>query len=96
LKQGQYEPMPVGKQVMQLYAGTNRDDAQKRGWLRDIPVSDVVRWAKEFLAFCDAKYGSIQKDIEEKKEMTAEIKTALNKALTEFNETFQKTPGAKV
>jgi F-type H+-transporting ATPase subunit alpha len=96
LKQGQYEPMSVGKQVMQIYSGTNRDDAQKRGWLREIPVSDIVRWAKEFLAFCDAKYASIQKDIEEKKEMTAEIKTALNKALTEFNETFQKTPGAKV
>src|SRR5689334_6481001 len=96
LKQGQYEPMSVGKQVMQIYAGTNRDDAQKRGWLRDIPVSDIVRWAKEFLAFCDAKYASIQKDIEEKKEMTAEIKAALNKALTEFNETFQKTPGAKL
>ncbi len=96
LKQGQYEPMPVGKQVMQLYSGTNRDDAAKRGWLRDIPVSDIVRYAKEFLAFCDARYASIQKDIEEKKELTAEIKTALNKALTEFNETFQNTAGAKL
>jgi F-type H+/Na+-transporting ATPase subunit alpha len=96
LKQGQYEPMSVGKQVMQIYAGTSRDDPGKRGWLRDIPVSDIVRWAKEFLAFCDARYASLSKDIEAKKEITAEIKTALNKAISEFNETFQKTPGAKV
>jgi F-type H+-transporting ATPase subunit alpha len=96
LKQGQYEPMPVGKQIMQIYAGTNKDDAGKRGWLRDVPVSDVFRWAKEFLAFCDAKYPQVQKDIEAKKEMTAEIKTALNKALEEFNGGFQKTAGAKL
>src|SRR5687767_12292591 len=39
LKQGQYEPMPVEKQVMQLYAATNRDDPNKRGWIRNVPVS---------------------------------------------------------
>ncbi len=41
LKQGQYEPLPVEKQVIQLYAGTNRDDPNKRGWLREIPVTDI-------------------------------------------------------
>ncbi len=96
LKQGQYEPLSVGRQVLQIYAGTNKDDAGKRGWLRDVPVSDVPRWAKEFLEFCDAKYPQLQKNIEEKRELTAEIKTELNKALTEFNGGFQKTPGAKV
>src|SRR5262252_6866857 len=93
LKQGQYEPMNVGKQVMQIYAGTNKDDANKRGWLREIPVSDVVRWAKEFLAFCDAKYAQIQKRIEAEGKLPEVNKLAsdpeLNKALTEFNETFQ-------
>ncbi len=37
LKQGQYEPLTVSRQVLQLYAGTNKDDPAKRGWLRDIP-----------------------------------------------------------
>ncbi|MBK7864401.1 MAG: F0F1 ATP synthase subunit alpha [Archangiaceae bacterium] len=100
LKQGQYEPMSVGKQVMQLYAGTNRDDSGKRGWLREIPVSDVARWAKEFAAYCDARYPQIQKRIEEKGELPVVNKQVsdaeLNKALAEFNETFQKTPGAKL
>ena len=96
LKQGQYEPMPMARQVMQLYAATNRDDPKKRGWLREVPVSDIVRWAKEFLTFCDAKFAGIQKSIEAKPELTADVKAELNKALTEFNAVFQPTPGAKV
>ncbi|MBX7112830.1 MAG: F0F1 ATP synthase subunit alpha [Myxococcaceae bacterium] len=100
LKQGQYEPMSVSRQVVQLYAGTNRDDANKRGWLRDIPVTDIVRWAKEFMAFCEAKYPAILTRIDEKKELPVANKQPsdpeLNKALTEFNAIFQKTPGAKI
>jgi len=96
LKQGQYEPMPVEKQVMQLYAATNRDDPNKRGWIRQVPVADVVRWMREFLEFADGRYPQLSKDISTKRELTADIKTALNKALTEFNEMFQPTAGAKV
>ncbi|WP_257451242.1 F0F1 ATP synthase subunit alpha [Archangium lipolyticum] len=96
LKQGQYEPMPVEKQVMQLYAATNRDDANKRGWIRQVPVSDVVRWMREFIEFADGRYPQVAKDIATKRELTNEIKAALNKALAEFNEVFQPTQGAKV
>ncbi|WNG23135.1 F0F1 ATP synthase subunit alpha [Cystobacter fuscus] len=96
LKQGQYEPMPVEKQVMQLYAAINREDPSKRGWIRQVPVADVVRWMKEFLEFTDSRHPQVAKDILAKRELTADIKTALNKAITEFNELFQPTPGAKV
>jgi F-type H+-transporting ATPase subunit alpha len=100
LKQGQYEPLPMAKQVMQIYTGTNRDDPSKRGWLREIPVVDIVRHAKEFLAFCDAKYPQIEKRIETDKKLPEVNKAAsdaeLNKAITEFNAIFQKTPGAKI
>src|SRR5690349_12843210 len=92
LKQGQYEPMPVEKQVMQLYAAINREDPNKRGWIRQVPVSDVVRWMKEFLEFTDSRHPQVAKDILAKRELTADIKTALNKAITEFNELFQATP----
>ncbi len=81
LKQGQYEPMPVEKQVMQLYAATNRDDAGKRGWIRQVPVADVVRWMREFLEFADGRYPQLAKDIASKRELTNEIKVDLNKAL---------------
>ena len=96
LKQAQYEPLPVARQVMQIYAATNKDDAAKRGWLRDIPVTDIQRWTKEFLEFCDGKFPGVQKGIEEKRELTAEIRAEINKAITEFNSAFQVTPGAKV
>ncbi len=89
LKQGQYEPMPVEKQVMQIYAATNKDDAQKRGWIRHVDAREVGRWAKEFLEFVDARYPELPRAIADKKELTAEIKPQLHKALAEFNETFK-------
>jgi F-type H+/Na+-transporting ATPase subunit alpha len=95
LKQNQYEPLPVQKQVMQIYAATSKEDANKRGWIRHVPVSDVVRWMREFLEFADGKYPQLAKDLGEKRELTADIKAALNKCIAEFNEVFQPTPGAK-
>ena len=92
LKQGQYEPLPVEKQVLQIYAATNRDDAKKRGWIRDVPTPDVQRWAKEFIEFVDAKYPQIPQEIQEKKELSNDLKGRLNKALAEFNGLFQPTP----
>ncbi len=87
LKQGQYDPMPVARQVIQIYAGTNRDDPNKRGWLRDVPVTDVTRWAKEFLEFVAGHYPQIEKDIEAKRELTPQTRAELNKV----NETFEAT-----
>jgi len=88
LKQNQYEPLPVEKQVLQIYAATNKDDEKKRGWVRDIPVSQLQRWVKEFLEFVETRYAELPKDIATKRELTAEIKATLNKALTEFNQQF--------
>jgi F-type H+-transporting ATPase subunit alpha len=95
LKQGQYEPMPVEKQVMQIYAATDKSDANKRGWIRLVPVTDVPRWMREFMEFMDGKHPQVAKDISTKRELTADIKAALNKGIGEFNEVFQATPGAK-
>jgi F-type H+-transporting ATPase subunit alpha len=83
--------MPVERQVLQIYSATNRDDEKKRGWLRDVPTSDVGRWSKEFLAFVDAKYPAIPKVIREKKELSNDLKGKINAALTEFNGLFQPT-----
>jgi F-type H+/Na+-transporting ATPase subunit alpha len=94
LKQGQYVPMPVARQVMQIYTATNLDDPQKRGWLAEVPVPDIVRWGAEFIAFCAAKHPTIETDIDAKKELTAEIKAKLNAAITEFNQGFQKSTKA--
>ncbi len=91
LKQGQYAPMPVEQQVIQIYGASNRDDPAKRGWARDIPVADMSRWAAELVEFVETKYPDVPSSIREKKELTAEAKAALNKALGEFNQLFQPT-----
>jgi F-type H+/Na+-transporting ATPase subunit alpha len=91
LKQGQYQPLSVEKQVLQVYAATNRDDPNRRGWLRDVPVQDITRWATEFIDFVEGRYPNVLKDLTAKRELTAEIKTALNQAITAFNEVFKAT-----
>jgi F-type H+-transporting ATPase subunit alpha len=91
LKQGQYAPMPIEHQVIQIYGASNREDAAKRGWARDIPVADMSRWATELVDFVEAKYPEVTRTIREKKELTAEAKATLNKALGEFNQLFQPT-----
>jgi F-type H+-transporting ATPase subunit alpha len=99
LKQAQYEPMPVAQQVMKIYAATNNDDANKRGWLREIPVADVPRWAKEFIDFCTQKYPAIEKRIDAEKKLPEVNKKCsdaeLNKAIADFNAGFRATPGLK-
>ena len=94
LKQGQYSPMPVEHQVIQIYGASNRDDPAKRGWARDIPVADMTRWAAELLDFVEAKYPGVPASIREKKELSAEARADLNRALGEFNQLFQPTAAA--
>jgi len=91
LKQGQYAPMAVEHQVIQIYGATNREDPEKRGWAREIPVADIPRWAAELVQFVEAKYPQIPASVREKKEIVPEMRAALNKALAEFNQIFQPT-----
>jgi len=60
LKQGQYVPVPIEKQVVSIYVGTN-------GYLDEIPVIDVKRFEKEFLEFVEVKYSEIFNLLEKQK-----------------------------
>ena len=88
LKQGQYEPMPVEKQIVQIYAGTQKD---KSGvvWIRNIPVSDVQRYMKELIEFMDTRHPAVLKLLREKKDLTDDVRTALDAALEEFKSVFK-------
>ncbi|HWV39347.1 MAG TPA: F0F1 ATP synthase subunit alpha [Vulgatibacter sp.] len=90
LKQGQHQPLPVEKQVIQLYAATSKD-ANGVGWIRNVPVEDVRRYMAELTTFMDTSYPDIGKMIAERKELTAEVKEALDKALAAFADVFQVT-----
>lgn len=81
LKQGQYCPLPVEKQVMAIYLGT-------KGYLDDVAVKDVTRCEKEFLEFMEANHPEVGTDIKATKKISDENEEALKNAIAEFKETF--------
>ncbi len=86
LKQGQYSPIPVEKQVAILFAGGN-------GYLDDVAVEDIRRFEGELYQFLDNSKPQVLQAIREKKELNDEIKTQLKDALKEFKE--QRFRGSK-
>jgi F-type H+-transporting ATPase subunit alpha len=88
LKQGQYQPMSVEKQVIQIYAGTQKDE-NGQGWIRGIPTEQVGRYVKELLEFLDGRHPEIGKSIAEKKALDDGIRKSLDAALKEFSGIFQ-------
>jgi len=88
LKQGQYLPMPVEKQVIQIYAATQKDE-QGQGWIRSVPTDQVTRYMKELVEFLDGRHPELAKQIAEKKALDDGIKKALDAALKEFRGIFQ-------
>ena len=77
LKQGQYEPVAVEKQVLIIFAVTN-------GYLDDYPVESVKKYEKELNSFFESKYSELLKDIRTKRELTDEIRGKLISALDEL------------
>ena len=80
LKQGQYSPLSVEKQVMAIYLGT-------KGYLDDVAVKEVTRCEKEFLDFMEANHPEVGADIIKTKKITDENEEALKKAIAEFKDT---------
>src|ERR1700674_4925822 len=82
LKQGQYQPMPVEKQVIQIYVATTQDE-NRINWIRNVPVEQVGRYMKELMEFLDTRHPELGKSIAEKKALDDGIKAGMNKALVE-------------
>ncbi|MEO1302784.1 MAG: F0F1 ATP synthase subunit alpha [Myxococcota bacterium] len=89
LKQGQYSPQRVSAQVVQIYAGTQKDPKTKRSFVRDIPTKDMVRWSTELVDFVEAKHPTLFDMIEEKKDLKDDVKEAIETALRDFNHAFK-------
>ena len=81
LKQPQYKPMPVEKQVVIIYAAT-------RKYLLDIPVDRVLEFESGLFEYVSTKYPEIFEGIRTEKKLTEEIEKTLVQAITEFKETF--------
>ena len=87
LKQGQYAPMPVEKQVVSIFAGTN-------GFLDEIPVEHVQRYERELLERMDLKHTDLLAAIAEKKDLTDDIVQRLKGLLKEFTASFKASVNA--
>src|SRR5256884_345302 len=81
LKQDQYVPLPVEKQVLSLYVATS-------GSLDAVPVSEVRRFEQEFLQFVETNYPAILKNIAAKKALDDAIKAEVKTAIDAFKERF--------
>ncbi len=81
LKQPQYKPMPVEKQVVIIYAAT-------RKYLLDIEVDRILEFESGLFEYISTNYPDIFDKIREEKKLSDELEDALKKAITEFKETF--------
>jgi len=86
LKQGQYEPLPVEKQIVIIFAGA-------QGLLDDVPA-DQVRPFEQFLyPYLDRKHAELLADVANRKELTDELRERLTRALTEAKVEFMASRG---
>ncbi len=81
LKQPQYQPLVVEKQVAIIYAGTN-------GFLDALPVEAIGEYERELYRFLETRKPGILKTLGEKKQFDDGLKAEMNAALKEFGEEF--------
>jgi len=86
LKQPQFSPMPVERQVVSIWAGTT-------GELDVVPVPDVRRFEAEFLDFVGREHGDVYSTIAEKKVLGDDIVETLKKAVADFKRQFETSEG---
>jgi F-type H+-transporting ATPase subunit alpha len=77
LKQPQYEPLPVERQVAIIYAGTN-------GYLDNIAVSEVGAFETELYKFIETRHPQVFLGIADKKQLDDQLKGSLDAAVKEF------------
>ena len=87
LKQPQYQPLSMEKQVSILYAGT-------RGFLDRYPVDMLAEYEQQLYSLLDSKYSDVLADIKEKKEFTPELDAKMKAILEEFDAAFQPATSA--
>jgi F-type H+/Na+-transporting ATPase subunit alpha len=85
LKQMQYEPLEVAKQVILIYAGTN-------GYLDDLAVSMIKKFEHQLYKFIEQKYPEIQAEIESQDDLDKSLKDKLDTLIGDFKKEFLANP----
>ncbi|HEY4869938.1 MAG TPA: F0F1 ATP synthase subunit alpha [Candidatus Dormibacteraeota bacterium] len=81
LKQPQYEPVPVGKQIIQIFAGA-------RGFLDDIAIDRVADFERSLVRYMDQNHAEIEKDIVDQGKISEETEKALSAAIEDFKKGY--------
>ncbi len=84
LKQPQYQPLPMEKQVTILYAGTN-------GFLDELPIDVLAKYEAGLYPFIESKYPEIFSGLKEQEAFTEDIEQKMEKALAEYGDEFKDT-----
>ncbi len=83
LKQGQYEPIPVEKQILIIFAGTN-------GFVDYLPVTALKKYEQELFSFVESKHEDLLADILKKRELDDDLRERISKTLEEFKGVFKE------
>jgi F-type H+-transporting ATPase subunit alpha len=86
LKQPQYQPLPMEKQVTIIFAGT-------KGFLDKFPVNTLADYEQELYGYIEANEPSIFAELREKQVISPELEEKMKKTLATFGETFKATKG---
>ncbi|GAA1306245.1 MULTISPECIES: F0F1 ATP synthase subunit alpha [Planotetraspora] len=86
LKQSQYSPFPVEKQVVSVWSGTT-------GELDDVPIEDIRRFESEFLDYLSSQYKGVLDSLRETKDLSDDTVTTLKDAIGEFKKGFTTSSG---
>jgi F-type H+-transporting ATPase subunit alpha len=86
LKQPQYQPFSVERQVVSIWSGVN-------GYLDDVPVKDIRRFEQEFLDYVAAQHGGVFDAIVQTGKLDDSTAEELQKAITEFKKQFLTSDG---
>ncbi|HEX2933208.1 MAG TPA: F0F1 ATP synthase subunit alpha [Candidatus Binatia bacterium] len=82
LKQGQYQPLAVERQILIIYAGTN-------GFVDELPLGALKKYEQELISFVESKHPDIFADVLKKRELDGDLRAKMNKALEEFKGVFK-------
>ncbi|MCI0695478.1 F0F1 ATP synthase subunit alpha [candidate division KSB1 bacterium] len=81
LKQGQFQPLSVEKQIAVIFLGVN-------GYLDAVPTSEIGRLQQEFLAYLESSYPQVSQNLATKKQIDDELRATMVKAADEFIKGF--------
>jgi len=86
LKQPQYQPLAMEKQVSILFAGT-------KGFLDELPIDMLADYEKELYTYIETNEPSIFSELKEKQEISSSLQEKMKKTFTTFGDTFKATKG---